>query len=300
MPVFVPYLAITVVILIYGRRTRNNRHCRNATISFGQWTGGLLQTWNGEHWENQDSRDTWVVLDARNITHRVSRVDGERVSVIYHTPQHLHRLREEDWDILERKGFPVSHAWIVGYSHERDSDDEEEGGSDLPQEQIPTFSEGEVMVEDRIDIDSSSTLRPTLQAVLWLSELISATRLRQEPVHRRGPVYRRQDAFRTFQDINALMQTVSENSRFSTVVVVMIKILVLIISMIVRIGLQYHVGLMLVQMLLRDLWVPQEDQPEIDEELVETVTTIPVSSIWKWIPSMFWVRRLSLFKPRQG
>ena len=53
MPVFVPFLSITIVVLSTGeelgpyRDIQNNRHCRNATISFGQWTGGVLQLWNG-------------------------------------------------------------------------------------------------------------------------------------------------------------------------------------------------------------------------------------------------------------
>ena len=46
MTAFVPYLSITIVVLSTGeelgphRNIQNNRHCRNATISFGQWTGG--------------------------------------------------------------------------------------------------------------------------------------------------------------------------------------------------------------------------------------------------------------------
>ena len=90
------------------------------------------------------------------------------MSVIYHTPQHLHRLREEDWEKLQSCGFPINEAWEVGYS--RDVEEVEDNDSeDLPQEQVmsvrqtsPAFSEGEVRVEEQLDVESSSALRPTL------------------------------------------------------------------------------------------------------------------------------------------
>ena len=63
---------------------------------------------------NQDSRDQWVVLDARNTFHRVTSVESDRVSVIYHTPQHLDRLRQDDWDVLRDSGLPVDQLWEGG------------------------------------------------------------------------------------------------------------------------------------------------------------------------------------------
>ena len=42
----------------------------------------------------------------------------------------------------------------------------------------PTLSEGEIYMADELDLDANSVFRPTLQAVLWLSELIATTTLR--------------------------------------------------------------------------------------------------------------------------
>ena len=116
------------------RDIQNHRHFRNATISFGKWEGGVLQTYEDDIWVNQDSRDQWVVLDARNTFHRVTSVEGDRVSVIYHTPQHLDRLRQDDWDVLRESGFPVDQLWEGGLIKEPHEIDEE----DCPQEQIMT------------------------------------------------------------------------------------------------------------------------------------------------------------------
>ena len=57
---------------------------------------GVLQVYEDDIWTNQDSCDKWVILDARNTFHRVTTVEGERLSVIFHTPQHLNRLLPDD------------------------------------------------------------------------------------------------------------------------------------------------------------------------------------------------------------
>ena len=58
-----------------------------------------------DKWINQDSKDQWVFLNARDMFHRATEVNGYRLSVIFHTPQHLHRLTSEDWDALRESGI---------------------------------------------------------------------------------------------------------------------------------------------------------------------------------------------------
>ena len=58
----------------------------------------------------QDFKDPWVILDARVTRHRVTEVTGTRLSITYHTPQHLHRLKHEDWEQLRNSDFPVDPA----------------------------------------------------------------------------------------------------------------------------------------------------------------------------------------------
>ena len=117
MPQSVPYLAITVAILSTGADLsphcviRNHRHFRNATISFGKWTGGVLQVYEDEAWVNHDSCEKWVSRDARNTFHRVTQVEGDWLSIIYHTSQRLDRLQLENWEELRRKGLPVDEIY---------------------------------------------------------------------------------------------------------------------------------------------------------------------------------------------
>ena len=302
MPRSIPYLCITVVVLTTGedlaphRDIQNHRHFRNATISFGKWEGGVLQTYEDDIWVNQDSRDQWVILDARNTFHRVTSVEGDRVSVIYHTPQHLDRLRQDDWDILRDTGFPVDQLWEGGLLKEL-SDAEDD---DCPQEQImtvrqttPAFSENEFYAAEDLDLDANSVFRPTLQAVLWLSELIATTTLRKETVTKRGPKSDDVVTMRAMHDIVAQAQVVLENeSDLVTVIVVMTRILILVISLVVKLGAQYHMGLVLLQFLAKNIWDPKEIG-DADTEVVSVITAIPTRSVWQWIPNMYWLRRLS-------
>ena len=129
MPEKFPYLCITVVHLTTGesllphKDTQNHRLFRNITTSFGDWTGGVLQIDQEGTWLDHDSRDAWVVLDARTTRHQVTMVHGTRLSITYHTPQHLHRLRRDDWDQLREAGFPVDRVWEQGMSLEIGDED---------------------------------------------------------------------------------------------------------------------------------------------------------------------------------
>ena len=100
MPEKFPYLCITVVHLTTGeallphKDTQNHRLFRNITRHLGIGRG-VLQIDQKGTWVDHDSRDAWVVLvDAKTTRHQVTMVHGTRLSVTYHTPQHLHRNRE--------------------------------------------------------------------------------------------------------------------------------------------------------------------------------------------------------------
>ena len=191
MPSPFPYLSVTVVLLTDGEElsprkdVQNHRLHQNATISMGNWKGGVLQILEDDKWINCDSKDKWVFLNARETFHRVTEVTGYRLSVIYHTPQHLHRLSSEDWDILRDTGFPVDAVWEQGMTNQDESDDESDlenkvnevvQSVDTPKTLSRQTSAEEaqgplVELDDSLDIPWSS-LRPTMQAILWLSDLV--------------------------------------------------------------------------------------------------------------------------------
>ena len=304
MPRSLPYLAITVVALSTGeelaphRDIQNHRHFRNATISFGKWTGGVLQIFEDDIWTNQDSCDEWVILDARNTFHRVTMVEGERLSVIFHTPQHLNRLLLKDWEELKQSGFPVDEIWQGGLINETEED--EEDVEDCPQDQImtvrqtsPGLSEPEIIDEEIIDIDSNEIIKPTLQSVVWLAELVATTSMRNERIPRKGPKLDQTNTKRILEDIIARAQAPFEEEKLelSTVMVALARIMILIMTLIIKLGAHYHFGIVLHQFLARNLWVP--DSPDkTDNETVVTLLTVPTKTVWKWMPNMYGLKRL--------
>ena len=171
---------------------------------------------------------------------------------------------------------------------------------DCPQEQImtvrqtsPTLSEGDTYMAEDLDLDANSVFRPTLQAVLWLSELIAMTSLKKEKVTKKGPQSDDVVTMRAMHAIVAQAQVVLENeSDLVTVLVVMTRILILVISFVVKLGAQYHMGLVLLQFLAKNIWDPKEIG-DTDTEVVSVITAIPTRSVRQWIPNMYWLRRLS-------
>ena len=239
-----------------------------------------------------------MVLDAPNTFHRVTPVEGDRVSIIYHTLQHLYRLHEDDWDILRHSGFPVDQLWeggLVGKPDESEEIDE------CPQEQVmtvrqtsPSMSEGEIYVETMVDLDANAVFRPTLQAVLWLSELIATTAMRKK-MTKKGPKYEEVVTSRVMDDIVAQAQIIldQERSDLVSVMIVMTRILILVVSLVVKLGAQYHLGLVLIQFLAKNIWDPQEIG-ETDAEVVsDHITTAD-----KHEPALLLCHKLATLMPR--
>ena len=179
MPEKFPYLCITVVHLTTGeallphKDIQNHRLFRNITTSFGDWTGGVLQIDEEGMWVDHDSRDAWVVLDARTTRHQVAMVHGTRLSITYHTPQHLHRLRRDDWDQLREAGFPVDRVWEQGMSLETGDEDVIYSSSLMAINHQSQASEVETQEEvlSSLQIDHNLLLKPTLQAACWLIDM---------------------------------------------------------------------------------------------------------------------------------
>ena len=175
MPEKFPYLCITVVLLTYGesllphKDVQNHRLFKNITTFFGDWTGGVLQVDDDVIWSDQDSRDSWVILDARTTRHQVTAVQGIRISITYHTLQHLHRLKMDNWNQLRESGFSVERVWEQGMSLVSPSEDEDVSFSYSLMNVGHTSQVSEVETQEGaiqgVDVDHNLLLKPTLQAI---------------------------------------------------------------------------------------------------------------------------------------
>ena len=115
-----------------------------------------------------------------SFCHQVTVVTGARLSATYHTPQHLHRLKPDDWNQLRECGFPVERAWKQGLplvDHCSDQEEDTFPSSLTNIRQTSQASEVETYgctVED-IDADHNLFLQPALQAICWLADTILST-----------------------------------------------------------------------------------------------------------------------------
>ena len=126
-----------------------------------------------------------------------------------------------------------------------------------------------------------------------MAEDLDLDALKKEKVTKKGPKSDDVVTMRAMHDIVAQAQVVLENeSDLVTVIVVMTRILILVISLVVKLGAQYHMGLVLLQFLAKNIWDPKEIG-DTDTEVVSVITAIPTRSVWQWIPNMYWLRRLS-------
>ena len=117
--------------------------------------------------------------------------------------------------------------------------------------------------------------------------------MRNERIPRKGPILDQTNTKRILEDILARAQAPfeSEHLELSTVLFALARIMILIMTLIIKLGAQYHFGVVIHQFLARNLWVP--DSPNsTDDDAVLFVLTIPTATVWKWIPNMYGLKRL--------
>ena len=298
MPEKFPYLSITVVLLTTGetllphKDIQNHRLFRNITTSFGDWTGGVLQIEENGKWTDHDSRDSWVVLDARTTRHQVTLVHGTRISITYHTPQQLHRLKREDWDQLREAGFPVDRVWEQGMPLETGEEDLRFSSSLMKIRQQSQASEVETQEEvlQNLQVDHNLLLRPTLQAMCWLTDMILSLDgvLQVEMVTR--PTFNLRAIDNTIQEMQFQLNELTEQRHqieLSMVAICLTQMLVALVKLTVQLGLQFHMGVILTHCLTTGFWNKETLSSFRLAEVVNVILLIPIKTIWTWIPNVF-------------
>ena len=117
--------------------------------------------------------------------------------------------------------------------------------------------------------------------------------MRNERIPRKGPKLDQTNTKRILEDIIARAQAPfeAEKLELNSVLTALARIVILIMTLIIKLGAHYHFGVVLHQFLARNLWVP-DNPDETDGETVSTVLTIPTKTVWKWLPNMYGLKRL--------
>ena len=307
MPEKFPYLCITVVHLTTGeallphKDVQNHRLFRNITTSFGDWTGGVLQIEENGTWTDHDSRDAWVVLDARTTRHQVTMVNGTRISITYHTPQQLHRLKREDWDQLREAGFPVDRVWEQGMSLENEEEELTYSSSLMSVKQQSQASEVETQEEisTNLQVDHNLLLRPTLQAVCWLIDMtLSHDSVLQINMSTK-PTFNLKAIDSTIEVMQTQINELAEQRHqieLSMVSICITHMLLALVRLTVQLGLQFHMGVILTHCLSTGFWNRENLISSRLVEVVNVILVIPIRTIWTWIPNVFSFTCLDAFR----
>ena len=307
MPEKFPYLSITVVHLTTGdtllphKDIQNHRLFRNITTSFRDWTGGVLQIEEDGVWTDRGSRDAWVVLDARTTRHQVTMVHGTRISITYHTPQQLHRLKKNDRDQLREAGFPVDRVWEQGMSLEIGEEDLPFSSSLMSVRQQSQASEVETQEEvlQSLQVDHNLLLRPTLQAVCWLIDMTLSLDSSLQVDMSVKPTFNLRAIDSTIKVMQSQLNELAEQRHqieLSMVSICLTRMLISLVKLTVQLGLQFHMGVILTHCLTTGFWTREDITISRLVEVVDVILLIPVQTIWTWIPNVFSFTCLDVFR----
>ena len=257
-----------------------------------------MQILEDDKWINCDSKDQWVFLNARETYHRVSEVTGYRMSVIYHTPQHLHRLSSEDWDILRDNDFPMDSVWERGMSNQDESDDDSdvnpkvnelaqpaESPKDLLSRQTsPDETQGPLVeLDDSLDIPWSS-LKPTMQAILWLSP-VARYQLRPDVVPGANPRLHKAMATLELKELDSHLQRARQGPmELTAILMCMANIIALRLS--VKLGAQCQLGVLMLHLTKPIQEMGEDPSPETSMGICRAIAMIPTKMLWKWVPNI--------------
>ena len=129
--------------------------------------------------------------------------------------------------------------------------------------------------------------------LVWLAELVATTSMKNERIPRKGPKLDQTNTKRILEDIIARAQAPfeAEKLELNSVLVALARIVILIMTLVIKLGAHYHFGILIHQFLARNLWVPGHPD-ETDGEAASMILTIPTKTVWNWIPNMYGLKRL--------
>ena len=278
--------------LLPHKDIQNHRLFRNITTSFGDWTGECCKLMKTVHGWTMTPGMLGLCLMLEQPRHQVTMVHGTRISITYHTPQHLHRLRREDWDQLREAGFPVDRVWEQGMVLEIGDEDVLYSSSLMAINHQTQASEVDTQEEvlSSLQIDHNLLLRPTLQAVCWLIDMTLSLDPGLQVNMSSKPTFNLQaidTAINTMQSqINELAEQ-RHQIELSMVSICITHIFLALVRLTVQLGLQLHIGVIFTQCVTSEFWNQEHYSTSRVAEVVNAILVVPIQTIWMWIPNVF-------------
>ena len=157
------------------------------------------------------------------------------------------------------------------------------------QSQASEVETQEEVLQD-IQVDHNLLLKPTLQAMCWLTDMILSLDgvLQMEAVTR--PTFNLRAIDSTIQEVQLQLNELTEQRNqieLSMVAICLPHMLIALVKLTVQLGLQFHMGVIMTHCITTGLWNRERIPSLCLAEVVNAILLIPSKTIWTWIPKVF-------------
>ena len=152
-------------------------------------------------------------------------------------------------------------------------------------------------LDDSLDIPWSS-LRPTMQAILWLSDLVARCQLRPDVVPGANPKLHKAMATMELREMESHLQRAKQTPVELTVILMcMANIILIALRLAVKLGAQCQLGMLILHLTKPPQEMVEDPSPELSTGVCRAIAMIPTKMLWKWVPN---IHSLSSLGPRSS
>ena len=141
-------------------------------------------------------------------------------------------------------------------------------------------------LDDSVDLPWSS-LRPTMQAILWLSDLVARYQLRPDVIPGANPKLHRTMATLELREMDNHLQKARQAPMELTVILMcMANIILIALRLAVKLGAQCQLGVLILHLTKPIQEMGEDTSPEISTGICRAIAMIPTKMLWKWVPNI--------------
>ena len=141
-------------------------------------------------------------------------------------------------------------------------------------------------LDDSVDLPWSS-LGPTMQAILWLSDLVARYQLRPDVIPGANPRLHRTMATMELREMDNHLQKARQAPMELTVILMcMANIILIALRLAVKLGAQCQLGVLILHLTKPTQELGEDPSPEISTGICRAIAMIPTRMLWKWVPNI--------------
>ena len=201
---------------------------------------------------------------------------------------------------MRDNGFPGEEVWEHGISNQDESDDDSEpdlkvnevlqtdgASEEMSRQTSPDEAHGPLLeLDENMDIPWSS-LKPTMQAILWLSDLVAQYQLRPDVIPGTRPKLHKAMVNMELKELDNQLQKVRQGPMELTVIMMcMASIILTALTLSVKLGAQCQLGVLMLHLTKPSQEMGETPSPDISMGVCRAIAMIPTTMLWKWVPNI--------------